>query len=65
MTSFDPKDIAEQLEKDQEFLGQVDDKSLKALSEKCSKLEAVQIKIDQQEQHIKSLKEQERKISEE
>ena len=65
MTSFDPKDIAEQLEKDQQFLGQVDDKSLKALSEKCSKLEAVQIKIDQQEQHIKSLKEQERKISEE
>ena len=65
MTSFDPKDIAEQLEKDQHFFGQVDDKSLKALSEKCSKLEAVQIKIDQQEQDIKSLKEQERKISEE
>ena len=61
MTSLDPKD----LELDQNFLGQVDDKSLKALSEKCSKLEAVQIKIDQQEQHIKSLKEQERKISEE
>ena len=54
MTSFDPKDIAEQLEKDQHFFGQVDDKSLKALSEKCSKLEAVQIKIDQQEQDILS-----------
>jgi len=61
MTSLDIKD----LEKDQAFFGPVDDTSLKALSEKCSKLEAVQIEIDQLEQTIKSKKEQERKISEE
>ena len=61
MTSLDIRD----LEKDQAFFGPVDDTSLKALSEKCSKLEAVQIEIDQLEQTIKSKKEQERKISEE
>jgi hypothetical protein len=43
----------------------VDDKSLKALSQKCSKLEALQTEIDQQEHHIKALKEKQRKLSEE
>jgi len=43
----------------------VDDKSLKALSQKCNKLEALQTEIDQQEQNIKSLKEKQRKLSEE
>ena len=43
----------------------VDDKSLKALSQKCNKLEALQTEIEQQDQYIKSLKEQHRKLSEE
>ena len=51
------------LEKD--HLTPVDDVSLKALSQKCNKLEALQTEIDQQGQHIKTLKEKERKLSEE
>jgi len=51
------------LEKD--HLTPVDDVSLKALSQKCNKLEALQTEINQQEQNIKSLKEKQRKLSEE
>ena len=51
------------LESDQ--LTPVDDSSLKSLAQKCSKLEELQTTINQQEQKIKSLKEQERKLSEE
>ena len=51
------------LEKDP--LAPVDDVSLKALSQKCNKLEALQTEINQQEQNIKSLKEKQRKLSEE
>ena len=43
------------LEKD--HLTPVDDVSLKALSQKCNKLEALQTEINQQEQNIKALKE--------
>jgi len=39
--------------------------SLKALSQKCNKLEALQTEINQQEQNIKALKEKQRKLSEE
>ena len=42
------------LEKD--HLTPVDDVSLKALSQKCRRLEALQTEIDQQEQNIKALK---------
>ena len=51
------------LEKD--HLTPVDDVSLKALSQKCNKLEALQTEINQQEQNIKALKEKQRKLSEE
>ena len=51
------------LEKD--HLTPVDDVSLKALSQKCRRLEAIQTEIDQQEQNIKALKEKHRKLSEE
>ena len=51
------------LEKD--HLTPVDDVSLKALSQKCRRLEAIQTEIDQQEQNIKALKEKQRKLSEE
>ncbi len=48
-----------------ELINPVDDLSLKALSQKCNKLEALQTEIEQQEQNIKSLKEKQRKLSEE
>jgi len=48
-----------------ELINPVDDLSLKALSQKCNKLEALQTEIEQQEQEIKSLKEKQRKLSEE
>jgi hypothetical protein len=51
------------LEKD--HLTPVDDVSLKARSQKCNKLEALQTEINQQEQNIKALKEKQRKLSEE
>ena len=51
------------LEKD--HLTPVDDVSLKALAQKCNKLEDLQTEINQQEQNIKSLKEKQRKLSEE
>ena len=51
------------LEKD--HLTPVDDVSLKALAQKCNKLETLQTEINQQEQNIKALKEKQRKLSEE
>ena len=51
------------LEKD--HLTPVDDVSLKALAQKCRRLEAIQTEINQQEQNIKALKEKQRKLSEE
>ena len=48
-----------------ESINPIDDLSLKALAQKCNKLEAIQTEIDQQDKHIKSLKEKQRKLSEE
>ena len=47
------------------LINPIDDLSLKALSQKCNKLESIQTEIEQQEQNIKSLKEKQRKLSEE
>ena len=50
---------------EEEDLVSADDLSLKALAQKCSKLEALETEIDQAEDNIKTLKEQQRKLSEE